>query len=283
MSAGSAERIRKPAVAGTFYPAEPARLNRMIETFLAEAKAKGPGAERPKALIAPHAGYIYSGPIAGSAFVHWRDAGQIVRRVVLIGPSHFVPFQGLALSRAEAWATPLGRIEVDQAGAAEIASLSQVTYLDEAHAAEHSLEVELAFIQHLLPRFTILPLVIGEADSDAVSEVMARVWGGEETVFVISSDLSHYYDYATACRIDAATAEAIETLAPDKIKSHQACGRLAIQGLLQVARDRKMRVARVDLRNSGDTAGRKDRVVGYGAFTFCETAALEGRSSQAAV
>jgi len=270
-----AERIRRPAVAGTFYPAEPGRLRRMVDSFLAEAQAQP--ATSPKAIIAPHAGYIYSGPIAGSAFTHWREATRTIRRVVLLGPSHFVPFAGLALSQASAWATPLGRIAVDQAAAERIATLPQVTWLDQAHEREHSLEVELAFLQHFLNDFSIVPLVIGDAEPEQVGEVMVRLWGGPETVFVISSDLSHYYDYATACRIDRTTAEAIEALAPDEIQPHQACGRLAIQGLLQVARARQMRVTRVDLRNSGDTAGTKDRVVGYGAFTFCESSTSPSR------
>jgi len=260
--------IRRPAVAGTFYPAEPARLSRMVDSFLAEAKPQT--SVRPKALIAPHAGYLYSGPIAGSAFVHWSDAGKTVRRVVLLGPAHFVPFEGLALSHAETWATPLGDIAVDRATIAQLATLPQVSFLDEAHEQEHSLEVELAFLQRLLADFTIVPVVIGDADPDQVSEVIERLWGGPETAFVISSDLSHYFDYATACGVDRATAAAIEALKPEDIQPHQACGRRAIQGLLQVARGRRMRVARADLRNSGDTAGRKDRVVGYGAFTFCE-------------
>jgi AmmeMemoRadiSam system protein B len=258
--------IRSPAVADAFYPADPRQLTQMVDTYVREGRGETPAF--PKAIIAPHAGYIYSGPIAGSAFKSWRAHRDQIKRVVLIGPSHYVAFAGLALSQYGVWEGPLGKVSVDAAAVAALSALPQVQFFDEAHDQEHSLEVELAFLQRILKDFAIVPVVTGEATDDEVAEAIARLWGGPETVFVISSDLSHYLDYTTARKLDRATADAIEALAPANIHHHQACGRLAIQGMLQVAVQMKLTVATVDLRNSGDTAGRKDRVVGYGAFVF---------------
>jgi AmmeMemoRadiSam system protein B len=263
----AAKPVRLPAVAGTFYPDSAPRLERMVEDLLARPQA--PVGPAPKALIAPHAGYIYSGPIAASAFVQLPRQG-VVRRVVLLGPSHFVPFEGLALSPARAFATPLGTVPVDTTAVHLLQALPQVRMLEAAHSREHSLEVELPFLQRWLGDFTIVPLVVGHATDEEVGQVIERLWGGPETVFVISSDLSHYYDYETACALDRQTARAIEALRGQDIGEEQACGRIPIRGLLWVAARRGLKAKTLDLRNSGDTAGPRDRVVGYGAFAFTE-------------
>jgi hypothetical protein len=225
--------------------------------------------ERPKALIAPHAGYQYSGPVAASAFAHLSKQGG-VRRVVLVGPSHHVGFHGLALSQCAGFATPLGVVKVDAHARQQVNSLPQVLELEQAHTYEHCLEVELPFLQQALSEFVIVPLVAGDATDEEVGGVMDALWGGKETLIVISSDLSHYYDYESANVLDLRTAQAIEQLRPEAIEADQACGRVPIRGLLWCARRRGLRAITLDLRNSGDTAGPRDRVVGYGAFAFVE-------------
>jgi AmmeMemoRadiSam system protein B len=265
--------IRPPAVAGTFYPGDAARLRAVIESCLAEASG-APLGRLPRAVIAPHAGYVYSGPVAGHAFAALGAAAAKVRRVVLAGPAHYVPFRGLAVPQAEAFGTPLGEVALDRAAVADILDLPQVVLADAPHRPEHALEVELPFLQILLGNFGLVPLVVGEATPDQVAEVVARLWGGPETLIVISSDLSHYERYDRAREHDGATAAAIERFDDAVLGPRDACGYLAIAGLLIEARRRGMRVARLDLRSSGDTAGSKDRVVGYGAWAFHE--ALSG-------
>ncbi|MEI7733349.1 MAG: AmmeMemoRadiSam system protein B [Verrucomicrobiota bacterium] len=266
MKSKQSSPIRRAAVAGTFYEGNPARLRSSVEAYLQSGQPLTD--PPPKGVIAPHAGYVYSGPIAGSAFGHWSAAKDTIRKVILLGPSHYVAFDGLALSRATQWETPLGLVPVDTAGTEAIAGLKSVHFNEAAHEEEHCLEVELPFLQCLLPQFSIVPVVVGDADPDEVAAVIDALWGGPETAFVISSDLSHYLDYAAACRLDRTTADAIEALEPDRIHPPQACGRLAIQGWLQTVKHRQFKAATADLRNSGDTAGSKNRVVGYGAFTF---------------
>jgi MEMO1 family protein len=261
----TSKTVRNPAVAGMFYPAEPARLRATIEQYLQSTKSNG---SVPKAIIAPHAGYVYSGPIAASAYARVAPAADIIKRVVLLGPAHRVSFRGLALPSCESFITPLGAIPVDQDAMAKIAHLPQVLVMDDAHAAEHSLEVHLPFLQTVLSKFVLVPLAVGEASAPEVGEVLECLWGGTETLIVISSDLSHYYDYETARRMDSATSRAIEQLRPEDIKYEQACGRIPINGLLHIARKRGMSVKTIDLRNSGDTAGPRDQVVGYGAYIF---------------
>ncbi len=257
-------KIRRPAVAGAFYPMQPEALDEEVRHCLSEAgAAEGPA---PKALIAPHAGYIYSGSIAGEVYAQLRPARDKIARIVLIGPSHCVPFEGLAVSSAEWFETPLGVVPVDCEAVEQILRLPQVQVLDEAHAGEHSLEVQLPFLQIVLNEFSIVPIVVGEATAEAVAEVLDMLWSGSETRIVVSSDLSHYHDYETARRIDAATSEAIEALQPERIKHDHACGRNPIAGLLLTARKRGLHVRLLDLRNSGDTAGPRDQVVGYGAY-----------------
>jgi len=256
--------IRAPAVAGMFYPDDPRELQTMIDTFLGAAAA--PPGPIPKAIIAPHAGYIYSGPVAASVYARLAPARSTIRRVVLLGPSHRVGFRGLAVSSAESFRTPLGDIPLDRAALDALADLPQVVPLDPAHAAEHSLEVHLPFLQTVLGEFTLVPLVVGDASAAEVAEVLERLWGGEETLIVISSDLSHYHDYATARRMDHETAEAIEMLRGEALAYDDACGRNPIRGLLEAARRHGLSVTTLDLRNSGDTAGPRDQVVGYGAW-----------------
>ncbi len=270
-SAETPAKIRAAAAAGRFYPGDPSELRRLVNELLADVPpAAGPA---PKALVAPHAGYIYSGPIAASAYVRLKPARDLIKRVVLVGPSHFVPLEGLAVSSAEAFATPLGLVRVDTAAVRQLASLSQVMVLDQAHLYEHSLEVHLPFLQVVLEDFALVPLVVGEATGAQVAEVLEALWDGPETRFVISSDLSHYLDSDAARRIDRRTADAVEKLHPQDISDDQACGRIPIRGLLQAARGHGLRARTVDLRNSGDTAGPRNQVVGYGAFVFEEAEA----------
>jgi hypothetical protein len=255
-------------VAGRFYPADPDALRNLIRTLLAQVPpATGPV---PKAIIAPHAGYLYSGPIAASAYAQFLPARDLIRRIVLLGPSHFVALDGLATSSAEAFATPLGVVPLDLEAIRQLRSLPQVRELDAAHAEEHSLEVHLPFLQTVLASFTLVPLAVGETSPEGIAEVLETLWTGPETRFVISSDLSHYHDLQTARRLDRATAKAIETLKPEAIGGDRACGRIPIRGLLQVARHRGLHARNLDLRTSGDTAGPRDQVVGYGAFAFDE-------------
>jgi MEMO1 family protein len=259
-------RVRKAAVAGLFYPEEPAELRSLVQALLAGA---APGAAPPpKALIAPHAGYVYSGPVAATAYARVAPARSVIRRVVLLGPAHRVPFYGLAASSADGFATPLGEVAVDRTALEAALELPQVRVLDEAHALEHALEVHLPFLQEVLAEFAIVPLVVGDASAEETAEVLEVLWGGPETLIVISSDLSHYHDYAAARRMDAATSRAIEALAPERLSYEDACGRIPISGLLQAARRRGLRPQVLDLRNSGDTAGPRDAVVGYGSYAF---------------
>ena len=263
-------RIRPPAVAGSFYPADAETLRATVEELLEEAEHAAPAARPgppPKAVIAPHAGYVYSGPVAAVAFRALAARRTPPQKIVLIGPSHRVPVRGLALPGSEMLATPLGMIPIDREGAGAALRLPQVLVQPEAHAREHSLEVELPFLQLLFPDAEVLPLVVGGASPEEVAEVLERVWGGEETVVVVSSDLSHYLPYAEAREVDAATARQVVALA-GPLAPDQACGARAINGLLMAARRRRLAAELLDLRSSGDTAGPRDQVVGYGAFGF---------------
>ncbi|MCG6940171.1 MAG: AmmeMemoRadiSam system protein B [Thiohalocapsa sp.] len=262
--------IRRPAVAGLFYPSDAGDLRGLVADLLAAAAPADAAREhqmQPKALIAPHAGYIYSGPIAASAYAQLTRP-ETIRRVLLLGPAHRLPFRGIAVPAAEAFATPLGTVPVDRDAIAAIADLPQVGALDAAFDGEHCLEVQLPFLQALLSDFRVVPLLVGDAAGDEVAEVLERLWGGPETLIVISSDLSHYLDYDSARAIDARTSEAICALRPAAIASRQACGRHPIAGLLTAAQRHHLHAEQLDLRNSGDTAGPRDRVVGYGAYAF---------------
>ncbi len=260
--------IRPAAQAGRFYPASPARLQSDVQDYLSRiAPAEGPV---PTALIAPHAGYPFSGQAAAAAFIRLGPAHDRVRRVVLLGPSHYEDFEGLAAPDADAFATPLGLVPVDREALERVLNLPLVRTFDRAHRPEHCLEVELPFLQMVLDEFQIVPLLVGHAHAEEVGEVVDRLWGGPETVTVVSSDLSHYLDAASARRKDQATARAILALRGEDLDPYGACGCRAIAGLLQVARRRRLRAELLCLCNSGDTAGPLDRVVGYGAFAFYE-------------
>ncbi len=258
--------VKPPAVAGMFYPSDPATLAAEIDAFLAQA---GPAEEPPpKALIAPHAGYVYSGPVAASAYARLIPAADRIRRVVILAPSHRVPFRGIATSSADWFRTPLGDVPVDRQAVEAALELPQVSTFDAAFAEEHALEVHLPFLQRVLKEFSIVPFVVGDADPAEVGELLDRLWDGDETLIVVSSDLSHYLDYHSARERDTRTTAAIEALRPDLIGFHDACGRIPVNGLLLAAREHGLRPQTVDLRNSGDTAGDKRRVVGYGAYVF---------------
>jgi len=258
-------RVRAPAVAGMFYPADRAELQQMV-TDLLEAAPADKSESPPKALIAPHAGYIYSGPIAATAYACLSSISSTIRRVVLLGPAHRVPLQGLALPAADEFATPMGTIAIDQEAIEVIRDLPQVSVSDDAHEMEHSLEVHLPFLQLTLDSFQLVPLVVGNASPEDVAEVLEKLWGGDETLIVISTDLSHYHDYHTAQEMDRSTSDAIEQLAFENIQHDQACGRTPVSGLLLAARRKRLHSETIDLRNSGDTAGTRDQVVGYGAY-----------------
>jgi hypothetical protein len=263
--------IRKPAVSGSFYPAQRDVLERQLALFLSEAgNAPHTGDPWPKAIIAPHAGYVYSGPVAARAYARLAAARGRISRVVLIGPSHHVAFRGLAVDASDSWETPSGTVALDTEAIARLRQLPMVGQLDAAHQREHALEVHVPFLQHVLGDFRLVPIVAGDAPPDAVAALFDAVWGGPETLIVVSTDLSHYLDYAACCDLDARTADAIERFDDSGIGSAEACGQVPTRGLLRVARRRGMAIERLDLRNSGDTAGPRDRVVGYGAWALYE-------------
>ncbi len=261
--------IRPPAVAGIFYPAAGPALARELATLLAAAApaAAEAAGSVPKALIVPHAGYVYSGAVAASAYAALAPARHSIRRVILLGPCHRVGIRGLAVPRATGFATPLGTVLLDAALTDAVLALPQVTQSDLPHQQEHSLEVQLPFLQTVLEDFTLLPIAVGDATAQEVAEVLDLVWGGPETLIVISSDLSHYHAYAEARRLDSASAKTILALAPLE-DFRQACGATPVNGLISCARKRGLVPRLLDLRNSGDTAGDRSRVVGYGAFAF---------------
>lgn len=259
-------KVRPTAVAGAFYPGDSGALAATLDRLLA---AVPPSAARvPQALVVPHAGYQYSGPIAASAYALLRDAAPHLRRVVLLGPSHRVPLRGLALPDAEGLATPLGILPVDTDGATTAAQLPQVISSARPHAYEHSLEVQFPFLQRVLPGVPVVPLVVGSASAEQVAEVIERLWDRDGTLVLISSDLSHYLPYARARAVDRETADRILALDAEHLDTEQACGAVPLSGLLLAARRRGLRARELDLRNSGDTAGDRSQVVGYGAFAF---------------
>ncbi len=258
-------RVRAAAVAGMFYPAEHRVLQQVINQYLHQAEYESHGPV--KALVVPHAGYIYSGPVAATAYKQLLPYKNEIKKVVVFGPSHRVAFHGLAVPEADIFTTPLGDIRVDAFMLNKVADLPQVIISDQPHAQEHSVEVQLPFLQQVLDDFTLLPIVVGEADAADVAEVIEHLWN-DETLFVISTDLSHYHAYQDARQRDASTSEAIEQLKPEMIGYEDACGRNGLNGMLAFARQHHLQVDLLDLRNSGDTAGDKSRVVGYGAYVI---------------
>jgi AmmeMemoRadiSam system protein B len=262
--------LRRPAVAGSFYPGQAQVLARDVRQLLHAARLDAKhNAGVPKALIAPHAGYIYSGAMAAQAYVQLAPARAVIHRVVLLGPVHRVPVRGLALSGASAFSTPLGEIRVDQQALAQLQDLPQVVVSPQAHALEHSLEVQLPFLQLTLNDFQVVPLAVGDTSPQEVAEVLDRLWGGPETLIVISSDLSHYQPYAQAQRMDRATVDTILHGLPT-LNHEQACGATPINGLLLAADRHGLHPHLLGLCNSGDTAGDHTRVVGYAALAFTE-------------
>ena len=260
--------VRAPAVAGAFYPGQASILLNDVTTLLAQARLGAAlGAPPPKALIVPHAGYIYSGATAALAYARLANGRSSIHRVVLLGPVHRVPVRGLALPGVDAFATPLGRIEIDQEAVAAIAPMPQVVVSRAAHAQEHSLEVQLPFLQAALDDFKLVPLAVGDATPAQVAEVLEALWGGAETLIVISSDLSHFLPYGTAQAVDRDTVQNMMQL-HSSITHHQACGAAPVNGLLQAARQHHLQPELLGLCNSGDTAGDKNRVVGYAALAF---------------
>lgn len=256
-----------------FYPAGADELRRDIDTLLGSTDAppgpapKSPPKSPPKSLIVPHAGYVYSGPIAATAYRSLRPASRDISRVVLFGPAHRVYLEGMAVPATDGFATPLGTVPIDRSTVEKISRLPGTRTSDEAHRDEHSLEVQLPFLQTVLEAFELVPVVVGRCDPTLLADVIDTVWGGPETLLVVSSDLSHYLPYERARQIDARTCRRIidkqTTLTGD-----EACGAHAINGLMSSRGCRNLTVEAIDVRNSGDTAGDKSRVVGYGAFTL---------------
>jgi len=261
--------VRPAAVAGMFYPGDPKSLAADIDEMLGGVNSLAPRLGFPKALIVPHAGYIYSGPVAAHAYDQLSAARGVVRRVVLLGPVHRVAVRGLAVPSAEAFATPLGSIRIDREALLSLRDLPQVVASDPAHALEHSLEVQLPFLQKQLGEFSLVPFAVGNASVEQVAAVIERLWGGPETLIVISTDLSHYHAYEAARAIDQATLERIAALATD-LGHEEACGATPLNGFLAVAAKRGVPVKLLAACNSGDTAGGKGKVVGYSAFAAHE-------------
>jgi len=259
-------RVRPPAVAGAFYPADPARLRAEVAALLAAAAP--PAAPPPAALIVPHAGYFYSGPVAATAYSLLARTRPEVRRVVMVGPSHFAWLDGLALPGASALATPLGEVPADSEAEARARRHPGVGASPAAHAREHSLEVQLPFLQMTLAGFSAVALLCGQVQPEQVAPVIEEFLGEEGTLVLISSDLTHYLPYEEARRRDEETARAVERLDPGGLDQDSACGLVGVQALLLAGRRRGLGATRLDLRNSGDTAGDRHRVVGYGAFAL---------------
>ena len=263
----SSPAVRPPAVAGLFYPGDRAGLSRDLADMLAAAAPRA--GNPPKALIAPHAGYVYSGPIAASAYALLAPLRDVVKRVVLLGPTHRVAVRGLALPASRQFATPLGMVDLDIEAYEKLRGLPQVGVSEEAHALEHSLEVHLPFLQTVLADFKLVPLAVGHASAEEVAEVIEALWGGPETLIVVSSDLSHYLPYKDAQNVDRNTVQAVLKL-ETAIDHEHACGATPVTGLALAARRHNLKPELLDLRNSGDTAGDKSRVVGYASFAFYE-------------
>lgn len=259
--------IREPAVAGLFYPGEAEALDRALDELLGGVPAREPGAHVPKAIVTPHAGYVYSGPIAARAWSALAPARERITRVVILGPAHRVPLRGIAGPDVLEMGTPLGSVRVDVEA---IASVPSIVASERAHEREHAIEVQLPFVKRLFPLAAVVPLAVGVTPAEEVEAVLDALWGGPETVIAVSSDLSHYLPYAVAREVDRGTASRIVALDP-MIDTEHACGAYPLAGLLRVARRRGMRAEVLDLRSSGDTAGTPGEVVGYGAFAFHES------------
>jgi len=256
-------------VAGLFYPLDPAALRDAVCAYIDACEPRAGTLRRPKALIVPHAGYPYSRPVAGCAYRLLRDSRAKIRHVVLLGPSHRVPMRGLAVPSVDSFGTPLGPVPLDAHNRQRLRELGLIGISDAPHAAEHSLEVQLPFLQVVLDEFDILPIAIGLAPPDQVARALDAAWNGTDTLIVVSSDLSHYHTSEEARHLDAKATQAILERRSD-LPDEQACGARAINGLMQIARRRDLAVEVLDQRNSGDTAGDRSRVVGYGSYAVFE-------------
>lgn len=257
-------QVRTPAVAGTFYPANPKDLQMSVDNLLACAITQTPS---PKAIIAPHAGYVYSGAVAASVYARLTNSQTPIRKVILMGPSHNVAFRGIAATSSKYFRTPLGDIPVDTEQIENIINPPYVGYLEEAHLREHSLEVHLPFLQRVLGSFTLVPLVVGDCPPERVNAVLESLWGGNETLIVVSTDLSHFHEYKEARRLDQQTSGKIQQLSTS-LTGEDACGYHPVNGLMYFAKLKGYMVEQVDLRNSGDTSGDTDRVVGYASYAL---------------
>ena len=258
--------VHPPQVAGAFYPGGRNECAEMVMHCLRRARRAPPLA--PKVIVAPHAGHVYSGEVAATVFAPLAARRRAIRRVIVVGPAHRAGFKGLATTSADAWTTPLGAVPVDWPALRPLLALPGFRVLDPVFAGEHSLEVHLPFLQRVLDDFTIVPILVGDANHAEVGRALARVWGGPETLILISTDLSHFHDYETARGLDRATARRIELMRPGEIDGKGACGHRGLGGALQRARALDLRVTALDVRNSGDTRGGRDRVVGYGSFAM---------------
>ena len=267
--------VRPAAVAGTFYPSKPRELDATVQYYLAEAASvlSGGTGPVPKAIIVPHAGFIYSGLTAAAAYLRLQPAAKTIKRVVMMGPCHRVAVEGLALSGADMFETPLGDIPIDKDAVQRVIDMPGVQIFDDTHKQDHALEVQLPFLQSVLDDFTIVPFIVGRASPEQVGNVLEALWGGDETLILISSDLSHYMTYDDARGLDDRTRIAIENMDSDALGDDQACGRHSIKGLFAAARQHGLTAETIDVRNSGDTAGSKDKVVGYGSWVFVESEA----------
>jgi AmmeMemoRadiSam system protein B len=262
------DRLRPPAVAGTFYPADPARLREVVDGMLAEVASPNAETAAPRAVIAPHAGYVYSGPVAAHAYARLAKRRDRLRRVLLIGPAHRKAIAGMALPAVTGLATPLGTVPIDRDAATRLADELDVTFDDGAHALEHSLEVQLPFLQRTLASFAVVPLVVGRCASAAIARVMAPFLEAEDAAVVVSSDLSHYLPYDRARAVDRATIARIVDLGAEPLHHDEACGATPVNGLRVAVRAAGLTAELLDLRSSGDTAGPRDEVVGYAALAF---------------
>lgn len=263
-------QIRQPAVAGAFYPAQESILARDVAALLSYAQpVTAATTPTPKAIIVPHAGYAYSGHTAALAYARMAAGRKTIHHIVLLGPVHRVPVRGLALPGVDFFATPLGKIEIDHDAVATISHLPQVMVSHAAHAMEHSLEVQLPFLQAVLDDFKLLPLAVGDASAGEVAQVLETVWGGSETLIVVSSDLSHFLPYRLAQVMDEQTVQAILNL-NGSLNHEQACGGTPINGLLLAAAKHRLVPRLLGSCNSGDSAGDRQCVVGYASFAFEE-------------
>lgn len=256
------------AVAGLFYPREPAQLRAAVRSYL-EPVEPAVTARSPKALIVPHAGYVYSGCVAGRAYRLLHESRHAIRHVILLGPSHRVPMRGLAVPSTDFFATPLGDVPLFDAGRRRLRELGLAGVTDAPHANEHALEVQLPFLLAVLYDFDVLPVAVGLAPPEQVVRALEAVWNGPETLIVVSSDLSHHHTAAEAQQLDGLTTRSILAL-DGMLSDEQACGARCINGLLTAARHHGLEVKLVDQRNSGDTAGDRSRVVGYGSYALYE-------------